>query len=304
MFRKLFKNLKLGQKFSLLLLLVFLAGIGLSGLAFATILNQRAQNEITSQAMILLTTMDSVRNYTNVEVNPLLKPMLDTEFLPESVPAYSAREVFEHFRKTEDYNEFFYREATLNPTNPRDLAEPEDAALVEQFRRNASLKELRGFRETAAGKLFYIARPIQVGKESCLVCHSTPDVAPKSLIERYGPDNGFGWKLNEIVGAQVISVPASEVETNSWQAFLILMGIILTLFAITIGLVNWLLQRFVIKPVQHLSSVATQVSTGDMDVEFKRLDNDEVGELAAAFSRMKLSLSLAMKMLNQSQEGK
>jgi HAMP domain-containing protein len=288
----------------LLLLLVFLAGIILSGLAFASILNQRAQNEITSQAMILLTTMDSVRNYTNVEVNPLLKPMLENEFLPESVPAYSAREVFENLRKTKAYNEFFYREATQNPTNRRDLAEPEDLVLIEQFRANANTKELRGFRETAAGKMFYIARPIKITKESCLVCHSTPDAAPKSLIERYGPDNGFGWKLNDIVGTQIISVPASEVEGNAWKSFLILMAIISALFALAIGVVNWLLRKFVIKPVQHLSAVATQVSTGDMDVEFKRLNNDEVGELAAAFSRMKLSLSLAMRMLNQNQEGK
>jgi HAMP domain-containing protein len=299
-FNRLLKNLDLGKKFNLLMLMVFLGGISLSGLAFATILNQRAMNEVTSQAMILLTTMNSVRHYTNVEVNPLLKPMLDKEFLPESVPAYSAREVFEQFRTTPAYDQFFYTEATLNPTNIRDRADAKDEVpLIRQFQQDTNLKELRGFRDTAAGKLFYIARPIKIEKESCLVCHSRPEAAPKSLIERYGDKNGFGWKLNDIVGAQIITVPATEVVNTAQQSFLGLMGIVVVILAATTFAMNWLLRQFVIRPIQHLSEVAAQVSMGEMNAEFKPMGKDEVGELAAAFSRMKVSLAVAMRMLDQ-----
>jgi HAMP domain-containing protein len=300
MLKRFFRNLGLGKKFNLLLLLVYLSGISLSGVALATILNQRAENEITSQAMILLTAMNSVRHYTNVEVNPLLKPMLDKEFLPESVPAYSAREVFEHFRSTSAYNKFLYIEATLNPTNLRDKADPvSEVPVIERFQEQPNLKEVRGFKESPAGKLFYIARPIKIEKESCLVCHSRPEVAPKSLVERYGPQNGFGWRLNDIVGAQMIYVPATEVVNNAQQAFWVLMGIVVGILAATTLAVNWLLRRFVIRPIQHLSQVAGQVSMGDMEAEFERMGNDEVGELAAAFARMKVSLAVAMQMLDK-----
>ena len=44
---------------------------------------------------------------------------------------------------------------------------------------------------------------------SCLTCHSTPDKAPPEMIKLYGTANGFGWKLDEIIGAQVVSVPMS-----------------------------------------------------------------------------------------------
>jgi HAMP domain-containing protein len=298
--KRLFSNFGLGRKFNFLLLLVYLSGISLSGGAFAAILNQRAENEVTSQAMILLTAMDSVRHYTNVEVNPLLKPMLDREFLPESVPAYSAREVFDHFRSTSAYNKFLYTEATLNPTNLRDKAEPlYEVPVIERFQRNLNLKEIQGFKESPAGKLFYIARPIKIEKESCLVCHSRPEVAPKSLIERYGSQNGFGWQLNDIVGAQMIYVPATEVVNTAQQAFWVLMGIVVAILAAATLAVNWLLRRFVIRPIQHLSKVAGQVSMGDMQAEFDRMGNDEVGELAAAFARMKVSLSVAMQMLDK-----
>ena len=27
------------------------------------------------------------------------------------------------------------------------------------------------------------------------------------MVELYGPDNGFGWKLGDVIAAQVVSVP-------------------------------------------------------------------------------------------------
>ena len=27
------------------------------------------------------------------------------------------------------------------------------------------------------------------------------------MIRQYGPANGFGWKLHEVIGAQIVSVP-------------------------------------------------------------------------------------------------
>jgi methyl-accepting chemotaxis protein len=299
MLKSIIKNWKLGKKFNWLLLLIFIGGILLSGGAFAHILNQQAENEITDQALILLTTMNSVRDYTSNQVNPELAPRLATEFLPETIPAYSAREVFETFRKDSNYQEFFYKEATLNPTNLRDKANSFETKIVEKFRKDGGLKELRGNHEESGVKLFYIARPIAITQESCLVCHSTSEAAPKSMIDRYGSENGFGWKLNEIVGAQIISVPASDVVNTAQRSFLLLMGIVALVFAIVILVVNWLLNQFVIRPINHLAEVAEQVSMGNMDAEFTRFSKDEVGSLAEAFNRMKLSLSMAMRMLDQ-----
>lgn len=296
-------QLKLREKFTLLLVIVFFVGITLSGVAFANVLNQRAEDEITSKALILLQTMNSVREYTSSQVNPELAPRLAAEFIPESVPAYSAREVFEDFRKQRQYSEFFYKEATLNPTNLRDKADNFETTIVEKFRSNPGTKELRGFRAAPGGDLFYIARPLQIKKASCLVCHSTPEAAPQSMIEQYGTENGFGWKLNEIVGAQIISVPAQGIVSSAQRSFMLLMGIVFFVFAFAIFIMNWLLNRFVVRPINRLSRVAEQVSMGQMDAEFEQMSRDEVGSLADAFTRMKLSLGMAMKMLDQTRGG-
>ncbi|MDX2271294.1 MAG: DUF3365 domain-containing protein [Cyanobacteriota bacterium] len=298
-----FTQLNLAKKFNLLLIAIFFGGILLTGSAFTTILIGNAEAQVTAKALLLMQTINSVRSYTNGQVTPELAPRLETEeeFIPQTVPGYAAREVFEDLRKNPEYNEFFYKEATLNPTNPRDKSDTFETTLVNQFRGQSSLTELTGFRPTPSGNLFYIARPIPITKESCLRCHSTPEAAPKSMLATYGRENGFGWQLNEIVGAQIVSVPASEVFRNAYQSFFLLMTIAFGVFALAILLVNILLNRAVIRPLNRMVAVADQVSTGQLDVEFESNSKDEMGSLADAFNRMKLSLAMAMRMLNRTQ---
>ena len=299
-----FKNWKLRQKFTVFLLLILVFGLGLIGSALAVVLQRDAENQIVSKAMILMETMNSVRTYTSTQVKPELVDRIELEFLPETIPAYSAREVFEGLRQKDAiYRDFFYKEATINPSNLRDKADPFEKTLIEQFVGNQEQKELSGFRSAHSGNLFYIARPIKITQESCLQCHSTPDVAPQSVIDRYGPINGMGWKLNEIVGAQVISVPAETVIIQARKSFAVIMAIVSGIFVIVILLVNYLLNRNVIRPLKKMARVAEEVSTGYMNAEFEKTANDEIGNLAEAFKRMKLSLSMAMNRISQVNRG-
>lgn len=294
-----FKNLKLSKKFNLLLLAVFIGAVVLSGLAFSTILTRNAEAQVTNKASLLLQTMLSVREYTIEQITPELASRLDTDpqFLPQTVPGYSAREVMENLRADPNYKDFFYKEATLNPTNLRDKADGFETQIVERFKANTQLKELTGYRKSPAGDLFYIARPIVVGQESCLRCHSTPAAAPASQIATYGNTNGFDWKLNEIVGAQMISVPATSLISAARQASLLFVGILTLAFALALIIINFLLRKVVITPLNRISAAANEVSMGNMDAEFDATSEDEIGKLAAAFKRMKTSLLMAMDML-------
>lgn len=298
------QNLQLAQKFTLMLLLVFLGGIIACSIALSSVLNRSSQAQLTNNAVMLMETMNSVREYTSSQVQPELADRLEAEFLPETVPAYSAREVFETFRTNPTYGAFFYKEATLNPTNLRDKADDFEAQLVERFRQEDFSGEVSGFRSTPAGEIYYIARPIQVNKESCLECHGVPEVAPASMIERYGADNGFGWNLNEVVGAQVISVPAAQVLHSARQSLVLILGIFVAAFAIAILLVNLWLKRFVVRPLKRMAMTAEAVSMGDTATEFTQNSGDEVGTLAEAFNRMRISLQMAMQRLERYREGR
>ncbi|ESA36592.1 histidine kinase [Leptolyngbya sp. Heron Island J] len=292
-------KLKLGQKFTLMLMVVFMGGILMSGVALSRLLNYTAQTELTNKALMLMETMNSVRQYTVDEVRPELEEESEAVFLPEIVPSYSAHRVFATLQSNENYEDFFYKEAVLDPTNPKDKADDFETSLISSFQRDASRDELHGFRPAPGGKLFYIARPIQIKQEACLTCHGSPDQAPKSMVSLYGSEHGFNWQLNEIVGTQVISVPAQTVFNTAKQSLLITLGVFTGVFAIAIFLVNFWLKRYVVRPINRMAATAEAVSTGDTKAEFIKWSDDEVGNLTDSFNRMRLSLQMAMQRLER-----
>ena len=143
--------------------------------------------------------------------------LLDEEFHPQSVPAFAATEIFAYLR--EKFPDYFYKEATLNPTNPRDRATDWESDVVNQFRGDSTRAEFIGTRDSSTGTALFLSRPIKVNNVSCLECHSTPDKAPVEMIKLYGGDNGFSWKLDDIIGAQIVSVPVSVPVRMAENAF-------------------------------------------------------------------------------------
>ncbi|PAX53471.1 c-type heme family protein [Brunnivagina elsteri] len=291
--------MKIGTKVNLILVIVFVVGLLISGTALSKVLEYKAENELSSKAVILMEIANSVRTYTNDRVQPLLMPISDTQekFIPESIPSYSAREIFETFRKKKDYSNFLYKDATLNPTNLRDKADEFETNLVKEFIQNPASMTTSGFRTISGEKLFYTAKPFKIEQESCLRCHSIPENAPKSQLNSYGREHGFGWKLNDIVATQIIYVPAQEIFTSANRSFLLISGVLIGIFTAIIVVINLLLKKSVLQRIQKIAMVAVQVSVGDVDASFGKQDKDEIGALAEAFNRMKYSLEIALKML-------
>ncbi|HVP61505.1 MAG TPA: DUF3365 domain-containing protein [Myxococcaceae bacterium] len=283
-------------KFNLVLILVFALGLAASGYVSKRILEANAQEEVTRNAELMMGAALAVRGYTSKQVKPQLELQLMRAFLPQSVPAYAATEMFNTLRQ--QHPEYTYKEATLNPTNPRDRAVEWEADIVQQFRNDGSRSEIRGTRDTPTGKALYLAKPLKISDPGCLPCHDTPDTAPKSMVAHYGPANGFGWKLNETVGAQIISVPMSVPLAKADQAFKTFMTSLVGVFLLAFIVLNVVLSFLVIRPIVRMSRAADEVSTGNFDVpEFSVGSRDEIGVLATSFNRLRRSLEKAMKLL-------
>ncbi len=292
--------MKIDTKVNIILTIVFIGGILISGAAFSSALQQKAENEVTSKALVLMEFANSLRKYTNDSVQPLLLPKLATQeqFIPEAIPTYSVREVFEVLRQDPNFTNFIYKDATLNPINLRDKADSFETDIVNKFRQQTNLKNQQGFRTISGNNLFYSARPFKIEKQTCLRCHTTAELAPKSLILTYGRENGFGWKLNDIVGAQIVYVPAENVFQSSHKSLILVLGVLGSVFAVIVIAMNRLLKNTVLKRIKSISIVAEQVSVGDMNADFGKQGKDEIGVLAEAFNRMKYSLEIALGMLN------
>jgi HAMP domain-containing protein len=288
--------MKLLVKFNLVFLLVFLLGLSASTLIARGLLRQAAKDEVIDRARLLMTGANGVSTYTASQIKPLLETQMKYTFLPQSIPAYSAAEVIQHLQKT--YPDYAFKSAMLNPTNPRDRAVAWEEDIVNTFRRSADLKEFIGERDTPAGMALYIARPIVLTNPGCLACHSTPDAAPKTLTDKYGPANGFGWTLNEPLGAQVVSVPLTLPLREADRELLVVVGVLAGVFLLIGAALNIMLYRLVIKPVSKLSAIADRVSLGEFEApEFAVRSRDEIGVLSDSFNRMRTSLAHAMKML-------
>jgi protein-histidine pros-kinase len=240
----------------------------------------------------------SVRGYTVSQVKPHLEAQLAENFLPQSVPAYAAAETFNALRKK--YPDYTYKEATLNPTNPRNRAVEWETDIVNTFRNQTSLKEFSGERATPTGPMLYLARPIQIKDAACLACHSVPAAAPASMIKLYGENNGFGWKHQEIVGAQMVSVPMALPIKNADDAFKVFMGSLAAIFVVTFLVLNVMLSFMILRPITRMSAAADKISTGDFNVpEFAGEAKDEIGRLGKSFNRMRRSLQKALKLIER-----
>jgi len=289
--------MKLLLKFNLAFLLVFVLGLLASGYMARSMLQQSAHEEILGNARLIMESAQAVSTYTATQIKPLLATQLHDNFLPQSVPAYSATEMVNALRAK--HPDYAYKPAMLNPTNPRDRAQDWEEDVISVFAKDSSQTEVIGQRDTASGKSMYIARPIRITDPVCLQCHSTVDQAPATMINKYGPANGFGWKLNEVLGAQVVSVPMAVPLKRADDAFGVVMGSLAGVF-LAIGVVlNLMLWHLVIRPVTRLSALSDRVSLGELDApEFVVTAKDEIGVLAESFARMRKSLVQAMKMLD------
>jgi protein-histidine pros-kinase len=289
--------LKLIWKFNLAILAVAPVAFILAAVVSYTVLHANARDEVLQNARVMMESANASGDYTNAQVRPLLETQLKYKFIPQSVPAFAATEQFNELRK--NYPDYTFKAATLNPTNPRNHATDWETDIVNQFRQSAAKTEVIGERATQTGRSLYLARPIQIKDPACLTCHSTPDAAPRTMVETYGSANGFGWKVNEIVGANIVSVPTSVPVQRANYRFRIFLLSLLAVFAFTIGMLNVMLYLFVIRRVKRLSKLADEVSLGNLEAgEFQTRSKDEIGVLTEALGRMKTSMVQAIKMLD------
>lgn len=289
--------MKLLAKFNLLLILIFGMGLALIAINARSFLLDDAKKEVLNQAELMAASARATRDYTEEEISPILEstPQHESNFLPQTIPFYAATVTFNRLRKT--FPEYTYKEATLNPTNLTDRADDWESDIINYFRNHPDHKELVGERSGGVGESLYLARPIPV-QAGCLDCHSDPNIAPKAMVKHYGTQNGFGWKLNDIVAAQIISVPMSlpiKLANEGFRNLLITLG---GIFFAAIALIDVGMYYIVIRPLRKVSQTADLISTGEIDLPPLPVSGkDEIAEVTTSFNRMHTSLKKAMEML-------
>jgi protein-histidine pros-kinase len=257
------------------------------------LLHERAVQRVSAEAGRLLSVATAVRNYTSAHIVPIVSN--EGTFHPVTVPAFAAQSVFKLVQGS--YAGYSYREPSIKPTNPEDLPTPPEMELLLRFRASPDLKELAGVRRDGERSVYYLARPI-LAQDECLPCHGTPKQAPASMITKYGPVNGFGWKPGEVVAIQSLTVPAAEELRETGEIALVLAGgMLLVLTAIYFAL-TLTVDAVLMRPLRALAAAADAASTSDAaPLALPASGASEVRHLARAIERLRTSLRKALAQL-------
>jgi diguanylate cyclase (GGDEF)-like protein len=255
--------MSLRWKFNLVLAATLLLALVGAGMYVHRFLQQAAMEEVRHNSQIMMNAAMAIRDYTTELVKPHLDVTLAEQFLPQTVPAFAATETLRRLQSR--FPGYEYKEAVLNPTNPRDRATDWEERVIEDFRqgRLGEQKEVSGEVGDGMHRALYVARPITIKQQQCMACHSTPEVAPPTMRKVYGDKNGFGWQMGETVGIQVVKVPMYFPLEKARQTFntvmLALVGSFLLLF---VGL-NLSLNALVIGPMGRMNRKLEELATKD-----------------------------------------
>jgi signal transduction histidine kinase/ActR/RegA family two-component response regulator len=129
-----------------------------------------------------------------------------------------------------------FKLASSNARNPLNDATKEEALILTQMNEN-NLTKFDKIKEKNGKQYFYTAIPMMKNQQSCMRCHSTPDIAPKGLIEIYGDKRAFGEKVGDIRAFISIEVPIDDELNDAKKSLIVFattsfLGLLVILFVI------------------------------------------------------------------------
>jgi len=87
------------------------------------------------------------------------------------------------------------------------------------------------------------------------------------MIEAYGSSNGFGWNMGDVIGSQIVYVPAQAVFSAGQQSAVLVTGIFVAIFALAAMAITVFFRRAVVRPLGGLTAATQALSRGNPDSE-------------------------------------
>jgi signal transduction histidine kinase/DNA-binding response OmpR family regulator len=280
--------MRLGVKFSGAVALLLVVTVGGTTAVLIRHQHQAMYEEALERSQLVLSFGESCRTYTRNTLSPAIRAALQPHDGPLVFEGDSAtfvvRGTFEAFRR--QLPEYNLREAAINPLNPVNEADEEERPLVERFRAEPSVRELSGFRMLDGREQFFVARPILV-EGKCLQCHGAPASAPRELVARYGAEHGYGWRVGDVAGALIVTVPTEDLRARHsvarWTTLATSAGLGLGL----LGLIYLLFERLIHRRIRQAAAVMEHMAADPAaSPRLTVTAADELGALAVTFNRM------------------
>jgi signal transduction histidine kinase len=286
--------MRLGIKFSAAVLFLLAISLGLAAWLIIRHQSRSLQQEALARSQTILSFGEAARDYARNTLSPAVRKAVQPHNGPLIFEADSAtfvaRGTFEAFRNRQPG--YTFREAALNPLNLVNQADAEESALVERFRKDRSLKEIADFRQLEGRELFFVARPIIV-QRSCLQCHQSPDTAPSEVVGRYGREHGYGWRVGDVAGAIIVTVPTDDIRAGQRGLIWAIGGTFAALAVLLVLLIHLLFEVQVRRRLKQIAAALDQVAEKPSEsgsLNLPEEGNDELAALARGLNNMALAV--------------
>lgn len=292
MFSRLSIHVKFLMVFTLAVALVVVALlVGVKGLK-----ERQLRNEAVTVAEQVVSFRSWVANTGVVWVNQLTgdfhdflgkRPDAAGNFFFSKNPALATRELSSIVSKSSTRATF--RVTSDEYRNPQNKPDAFEAEAIQLFKQGKEIK----FSDTFSEGNYRYAQPIYV-KKACLRCHGDPAKAPKDVIDKYGDQRAFGYKIGDVRG--IISVKLPDIGLGAvMQSFLnpFTIGLIVLAFLITFVFT----QYAIIARLKKLAETTEKISKGDVKAALTVVPNshDEIVQVSRAVDMLRNSLVVAMR---------
>ncbi len=195
-------------------------------------------------------------NVFNVTDNVLSKDYFDPAWMSST---YAIREIDGLFQDLSETG-YYYKEAAIDARTTANEANETERRFLNRLNTDTDLQIESGIREIDGRPFFVVLRRGESMDKECLRCHSTPDRAPKGLVDFYGPVRSFNRSVGDVVSAISIRVPLTAAYARVNETSLTLSLVFLGSLGILFGLEIVLSRRLILAPLARLRAATQKVA--------------------------------------------
>ena len=265
----------IGTKINLTIALVLIICLGI----FFVILDRKTVNDLwaqkLNQARVIYQQLDFLKKWVGHQKGVWVKGYTSPIGNEKGFGRKNSSIIFgELSQATVGNKDYVFRAVSPNPINKKNLTTTFENKALMKLKMNAGHGEV--YEVDKKAKIFKYVKPMITAK-FCISCH---------------PD----YTLGGVDGGISIAIPITDVELQikKNRIYFLIFGIV-TIIVILFVMIT-LMKSLVVMPIKILTEKTEKISTGEMNVSAEMDREDEIGHLAKAVERLRISFKKLMNM--------
>ncbi len=260
-------------------------------------MRKQALVEAQAKAMILLDRNMATRDYFTKKLKPAVFALSDKyrpadHFDPTWMSSTYANRSIDQYFSERNRAKYYFKTCAINARTQANEADPHERAFIQELNANPALQVRSEIMRIDGQPFFVVLSRGATMLAGCLMCHSTPERAPKGLVALYGPKRSFDRGLGEVISAVSIRIPMTEAYADADHFTWILSGLLIFVL-FTMYLAQLFLNRaLILKPLQIIQEKAGLIAEDDAHLgeKIELATSREFQDVACAFNTMSENL--------------